>query len=322
MEYYSLIIILISFIGTTLLIKYTATRMVRKQKYRSRLKKYGMLEPGDSAPQKKNSKAKEKTPFVTRVGYAIEKGINLSKYEPILTQSGVQLSAGELFIGRIMTTMICMLIGYFYAFHFVLIILLGVIGFQLPVVYVKKRRKKRLQRCSEQLGDVLGTMANALRAGFSFMQTMKMVADEVDAPLGPEFANALKEINYGVNVEDAFANLIKRLPDKELEIVLNTILIQRSSGGNLTYLLETMQETIIDRGRVKDEVQALTAQGKMSSIVVTLLPILLAVYIRFVNPEYFFMLFSHPLGWGMVIIGVINIILGWLFIKKIVHIEV
>ncbi|ASK61832.1 hypothetical protein CFK37_06500 [Virgibacillus phasianinus] len=83
-----------------------------------------------------------------------------------------------------------------------------------------------------------------------------------------------------------------------------------------------MQETIIDRSRVKDEVNTLTAQGKMSSTVITILPIALAVYLKLVNPEYFQMLFSHPLGWVMVIFGSISIVLGWIFIKKIVHIEV
>jgi tight adherence protein B len=83
-----------------------------------------------------------------------------------------------------------------------------------------------------------------------------------------------------------------------------------------------MQETIFDRSRVKDEVKTLTAQGKMSAIIITILPLALALYIKLVNPEYFQLLFSHPLGWAMVIIGSISIVLGWFFINKIVQIEV
>jgi tight adherence protein B len=221
-----------------------------------------------------------------------------------------------------MVAVIIFMVGNLYNLHVLVCILLGAIGFYLPILYIKNKRKQRLNSSSIQLGEALGTMANALRAGFSFLQAFKMVAEEVDEPLGIEFKKALQDINYGISMEDAFENLLERLPDKELEIVLNTLIIQRASGGNLALLLETMQETIISRSRVKDEVHTLTAQGKMSALVITVLPIALAIYIRLVNPEYYQMLFSHPLGWVMVIVGSISILLGWLFIRKIIHIEV
>ncbi len=308
-----------AFIIITVLSKIILSIIMEKGKYEKRLRKYVFFE---TSKKKKDDNQKEKNSFIKKAGKSLEAFINLSKNEKLLTQSGVQLSLGELLIGRVMVGLVLIMIGYMYDFHFLLLMVCGAVGFYIPIMYVKKKRKKRLNACSEQLGEALGTMANALRAGFSFMQAMKMVAEEIDDPLGPEFLKAIQDINYGVSVEDAFASLLERLPDKELEIVLNTLLIQRSSGGNLAFLLETMQETIIDRSRVKDEVNTLTAQGKMSSVIITLLPIALALYIRLVNPEYFQMLFSHPLGWTMVIVGAINIALGWFFIKKIVHIEV
>ncbi|WP_424411782.1 type II secretion system F family protein, partial [Paenisporosarcina sp.] len=241
----------------------------------------------------------------------MESVFNLTKYEQPLKQSGVKLSPGELFIGRVMLAIIGIAVAYTLHLNFIFSIICGVIGFSLPIMYVKKKRKKRLQMASNQLGEALGTMANSLRAGFSFMQTLNMVAKEVGEPLGPEFLKALQEINYGLTVEEAFQNMLDRLPDKELEIVLNTLIIQRSTGGNLAVLLETMQETIFDRSRVQDEVKTLTAQGKMSAVIITILPIALAIYIKLVNPDYFQLLFSHPLGWAMVIIGSVSVILGW-----------
>jgi len=313
----SLLIAISAFLVVTLFTGIVITMISEKGKYEKRVSKY--------LPIKKEEEKKKKnreSVFVKKVSESMERTIHFSKYETILTQSGLKMTQGELFIWRVIGACAVVGIGYLYELHLLLLIFCGIIGFYLPILYIKRKRKHRLKKCSEQLGNALGTMANALRAGFSFMQAMKMVAEEIEDPLGPEFLNTLKEINYGVKIEDAFDNLLKRLPDRELEMVLTTLLIQRSSGGNLAYLLETMQETIIDRSRVQDEVKTLTAQGKMSSVIITLLPPALALYLTFVNPEYFNMLFSHPLGWGMLIVGGINMILGWVFINKIVHIEV
>lgn len=318
----SVLLALSTFFAVTILFKLVFSMIVTKLLYRKRLKRY-VGQVGMTNEKKVAIPArKEKQSSLKAAAKVIEGLLSLKKHENLLMQSGVKLSQGELLIGRFMVAFICFSIFYLYDLHIIYTVVFGIAGFQLPVMYAKQKRKIRLQRCSEQLGNALGTMANALRAGFSFMQAMKMVAEEIEDPLGPEFLKALEEIKYGIPMETAFESLAERLPDKELAIVLNTILIQRTSGGNLAYLMETMQETIIDRARVRDEVKTLTAQGRMSSVIITLLPIALALYIKFVNPEYFQMLFSHPLGWVMVVAGCMSIILGWFFIKKIVHIEV
>ncbi|MCJ8009231.1 type II secretion system F family protein [Lederbergia wuyishanensis] len=316
------VIIATTFIICTVVFKLLLSLIFEKGKYEKRLRKYVFTLNQTETEKKKEAPRRKKSSFITTAAKGIESIFNLSKQEHLLIQSGVKLSPGELIIGRFLVGLLCMFFGYVRDFHMLVIIVCGVIGFYLPTIYIKNKRKKRLQKCSEQLGSALGTMANALRAGFSFMQAMKMVASEIEDPLGPEFTKALQDINYGIPVEEAFQSLLERLPDKELDLVLNTLLIQRQSGGNLAYLMETMQETIIDRTRVKEEVKTLTAQGRMSAVVITILPVALALYIKLVNPEYFQMLFSHPLGWAMVIMGCLNILLGWLFIKKIVHIEV
>jgi tight adherence protein B len=322
MQNFHSFIIMLTFVISTVLFKLAHSLLFEKGKYEKRLQQYVEFNDVEIVGKKKEVSDQLQNSSLKKVAKGIETVINLSKNEQLLAQSGVKLSLGELFIGRVMLAIIGLSGGYFYEFHFLIIVVSGVIGFYLPMMYVKKKRKKRLQMASKQLGEALGTMANSLRAGFSFMQAMKMVAKEIGEPLGPELLKAIQEINYSITVEDAFQNLLKRLPDNELEMVLNTIIIQRTTGGNLAVLMETMQETIFDRSRVKDEVKALTAQGKLSSIIITILPIALAIYIRLVNPEYFQMLFSHPIGWAMVIYGSLSIILGWFFIKKIVHIEV
>ena len=315
-------LILLVFLITTVLFKIVLSQIFEKKKYEKRLTKYVDFSDLRPSENKKETQNKLENSSLNKVSKWIERVFNLSKYKQPLTQSGVKMSQGELFIARVLLACVSIFVGYILNFHLIVTIICGVIGFGLPIVYVMRKRKQRLKMASNQLGEALGTMANSLRAGFSFMQTLNMVAKEVGDPLGPEFLKALQEINFGITVEEAFENLVNRLPDKELEIVLNTLIIQRSSGGNLAVLLETMQETIFDRCRVQDEVKTLTAQGKMSAVIITILPIALALYIKLVNPDYFQLLFSHPLGWVMVIIGSVSIILGWFFINKIVQIEV
>jgi tight adherence protein B len=195
-------------------------------------------------------------------------------------------------------------------------------GLYLPYLYLINKRKKRLSLLSYQLIETLGMMANSLRAGFSFMQAMQLTGRELPDPLGPEFDRAVREVGLGKPIEEVFESLVNRLPNKELEVVIRAILAQRKSGGNLAELLETMEETIRGRVRILDELKTLTAQGKMSAWVITLIPPGLAVYLYVVNPEYFKPMLNHPLGVLMLSIGSISIILGWLLIQKIIKIEV
>jgi tight adherence protein B len=188
--------------------------------------------------------------------------------------------------------------------------------------FVKRRRNKRLNQLTYQLIEVLGMMGNSMRAGFSFMQAMQLVGKEIPDPLGPEFDRCVRQARLGIPLEAVFAELIDRLPNKELDVVLSAILTQRSSGGNMAELLETMEETIRGRIRVLEELRTLTAQWRMSSWIITLLPVGLAFYLAIVNHDYFSPMLNHPLGLTMLFIGAFLILIGWVLIQKIINIEV
>ncbi len=175
---------------------------------------------------------------------------------------------------------------------------------------------------SSQLLETLGVLANSLRAGFSFMQAMQLAGKETPEPLGPELERAVREAGLGVPLEEVFENMLKRLPNKELEVVVRAILAQRRSGGNLAELLETMEETIRGRVRVLEELRTLTAQGRMSSWIITMLPVGLGLYLYFASADYFTPMLEHPLGWMMLSVAAISIIIGWIVIQKINRIEV
>lgn len=165
-------------------------------------------------------------------------------------------------------------------------------------------------------------MSNSMRAGFSFLQAMKLVGKEMPDPIGPEFERVVREAGLGVPVEEVFENMLIRSPNKELEVVVQAILAQRNSGGNLAGLLETMEETIRGRIRILEELKTLTAQGRMSSWVITMIPVGLALYLFFISPDYFGPMLDHPLGWMLLSAGSFFVILGWFLIQKIVQIEV
>jgi tight adherence protein B len=244
------------------------------------------------------------------------------KLENELESAGIPLKVEEFIIVRVLAFSLSFTLTLFMGGHFLIALLIGLLLGKLPSGYVKKKKKARVSAGAAQLPQALEMMANSMKSGFSFMQAMQLVAKEVPDPLGIEFQRTIKEINLGISMDTAFQNLLQRLPNKDLEIVVTAVLIQRSTGGNLASILETIQETISERVRMKDELQALTSQGRMSALVITLLPVILGLLLNLMNPDYFNPMFSHPLGWVLLGGGTLSGILGWIFIQKVVTIEV
>lgn len=240
----------------------------------------------------------------------------------LLLESGSKLKPEEFLALRFLSAAGLGLIGLFLGITWYINTVLVIIGFAIPKIYLKQKRKKRLASVNYQLIEVLGMMANSMRAGFSFMQAMQLVGKEIPNPLGPEFDRVIRQAGLGVPLEDVFEEMEKRLPNKELEVVIRAILAQRRSGGNLAELLETMEGTIRGRVRILEELNTLTAQGRMSSWIITLLPVVLGLYLALVNREYFAPMLEHPLGWMMLFAGSAFIIIGWMAIQKIIRIEV
>jgi tight adherence protein B len=242
--------------------------------------------------------------------------------EKLLLEAGSKLKPEEFFAFRFFSAIgIGTLLGLLGTPWYFLIVFI-VSGFSYPKIYMKRKRKKRLTSINYQLIEILGMMANSMRAGFSFLQAMQLVGKEVPDPLGPEFDRVVRQVGLGVPLEDVFKEVVERLPNNELEIVVKAILAQRRSGGNLAQLLETMEETVRGRIRILEELNTLTAQGRMSSWIITLIPVGLGLYLSIVNREFFAPMLEHPLGWIMLSTAVISTTIGWILIQKIIRIEV
>lgn len=197
-------------------------------------------------------------------------------------------------------------------------VLVGILmGFALLGMRIRRRRKK----FTNQLGDMLTMVANALRAGFSFMQAFELISREMDAPMGREVQLVVNEVNLGNTLEYALDNMQRRVASPDFELVVTAVLIQRQVGGDLASILDTISETIAERVRMRREVMTLTAQGRMSGIVLALTPIVLAIIMNIISPGYMRPLFETELG-RLFMMGAIGMeVIGFLIIRKIVNIH-
>ena len=195
------------------------------------------------------------------------------------------------------------------------------VGVFSGLFYLSRSIRIRRQKFVNQLGDCLMMVANALRAGFSFMQAMELVSREMDAPLGSEFRKVIGEMNVGSSLEKALSNMSKRMESSDFDLVVTAVLIQRQVGGNLSQILDTISDTIRERIRMKAEILTLTAQGRFSGLILLALPFVVCGFIMVMNPGYLQPMLSSTAGKIALLLGMILEFIGYVVIKRIVSID-
>jgi tight adherence protein B len=205
----------------------------------------------------------------------------------------------------------------------------ALIGFLLPRMWLGRRKGGRLNAFNKQLPDTITLLANGLRAGSSFLQAVELVVRESRPPISTEFSRVIREVNLGLPFEAAMENMVRRVKSEDLELMATAINIQHTVGGNLAEILDSIAFTIRERIRIKGEIRTLTAQQRLSGYVVGFLPIGLAGFLFVAAPNFMEPMFQKPpdafgLPLGVVILamGAFMMFLGFLFIRKIVDIEV
>lgn len=201
-------------------------------------------------------------------------------------------------------------------------LLCGMFGLALPLLLRAQRQEARQRKFEEQTPDMLQLLTASLRAGHSFAQAMEMVAAEMPPPLAAEFAWAAGETKLGVSLETALGRMLERVPSADLDLIITAILIQLPLGGNLAEILGAIAETIRERVRVQGEVRTLTAEGRLSALVLILLAPALVFLLHLRNPDYFQPLLATGLGRSLIIEAVLGQILGAFLIKKMVELDV
>lgn len=198
----------------------------------------------------------------------------------------------------------------------------GGLGLFLPYQLLVRKGKKRIKKFEQQLPDALDLLARGLKAGHAFPSGLQQVAKEMPDPLGTEFSVVYSEFSHGMDMSSALLGLCRRIDLRDFNFFTTAVLIQRETGGNLTDILEKIAVLIRERFQLRNQVQALTAEGRLSGLILVLLPPVLVVLLMFANPGYESVLFNHPVGQIMTGAAVLFQLMGMLLIRKIVNIKV
>jgi len=192
----------------------------------------------------------------------------------------------------------------------------------LPILWVRSRRAKRLRSVEGQLPEALDFISRALVAGHSLPMSLELLAEEIGPPLAGELRKTVDEYNVGASMEQSLENLSERVPSVDIRFFASAIMTQSRTGGSLHELLDGLADTIRERGTLRGQVRALTANGRMTAIVLSALPAFLAAIMYFVNTEYFMLLVGHPVGKTLLFVAVCSQFAAYFVIQKIVDIKV
>ena len=250
---------------------------------------------------------------------ASERGSRIARW---IEQSGTKASVSLMLLISIVAGVICA-IGLLVVVRVPWSMVAGFfIGASLPFMVLKVKRNRRLRAFEEQFPEALDLIARALKAGHAFATGLKMAADELQEPVGPEFRKTFDEQNFGLPLKDALDNLTFRIPVLDVRFFATAVLIQRETGGNLSEILENLAHVVRERFKILRQVRVYTAHGRLTGYVLLALPSVLGLALSFINPDHMNMLFRERMGQMLLMTAAGMQTAGFLWIRQIVKIEV
>lgn len=255
----------------------------------------------------------------------LAKGAVGEKLELQLERADLTISPGEFVFARFGLALILGVIPVFVipsVMAYVVAVAGLVVGYNLPKIWLNRRRKQRIDKLNQQLPEALTIISNALKAGFGLLQALNNAAEHLPHPISTELSRTIHEMNVGSSVEEAMVGLSERSGSYDLDIVVTAILVQRTVGGNLGEILDTVAGTMRERIRIRGEIQTLTAQQKLTGIVIGMLPIGVGVMFQIMSPGYVAPLFQTLLGQIMLGTAAVLEVVGVMIIQRILNIEV
>jgi tight adherence protein B len=257
----------------------------------------------------------------------------MQRLEDDLAQADIPMKPSEYILVRLVLAAIGYLFGLYGMGFIHSAIFLAVLGFFIPSIAIKFYQRRRRTKFVSQLADALMLLTNSLRSGYGFLKGLELIAKEMGDPIGKELNRMLREVSLGATVEQALLNLGRRVNSQDLDIVISAFLIQKDVGGNLTEIMEKVAETIRERIRIQGDIRVLTAQGRLSGLIVGLLPVGLFLFFVLRAPDYFQPLLSSPkisffaglavpVGVLMLVGAFLWQVVGGYFIYRIINIRV
>ncbi|KAF0091263.1 MAG: tight adherence protein B [Fusobacteria bacterium] len=296
----------------------------KKVKIRNRLETYtsNIVKSEYKEVDVKIGSKKEKFTILGLIGKILPLENYFQKKKVLLTQARLLIKPEE-FFG------ICLIVGFIFTLiffllfdHFIFAIIGFVIGFKIPGIYVKSIKKSRAKKLNNQLPEALSIIANGLRAGLSFNQALMIAGKEMDAPIAEDFNRIVHENVLGKEMEEALKDFAERTADDDVEILVTAVLIQRQVGGNLSEILDTISNTIRERVKLKGDISTMTAQAKLSAVIIGLIPPIIFAILYALNKEFMLPLFTTLLGNIMIIAAVTMQAIGVFILVKMLDLKV
>jgi tight adherence protein B len=258
-------------------------------------------------------------PALDRMFGGTAKGSRLTTW---IEQSGVKTTLSTVLLMAVVMAGVMALVMNIAVGNLFAMALGALLGFSLPFLYLNFKRGRRMRKFEEEFPEALDLIARALKAGHAFVTGLKMVADEMEDPVGPEFRKTFDEQNFGLPMKDALENLTARVPSLDVRFFSTAVLIQRETGGNLSEILENLAHVVRERFKILRQVRVYTAHGRMTGYVLLALPAVLCIALSFINPDHMNLLFRERMGQMLLMAALTMQGIGYVWIRQVVKIEV
>jgi len=312
------------FVGVVLVIEggYLALRAMRQRgadRVRRRLRRFVEHHREMSATDITRQNIYSEVPWFNALLKQLAKGKQLSL---LIEQANAPYTIGFYLLLTALLGALGTTLALIYRQGFALGLVYSLIGAALPYLFLTVRKGQRMEKFQRQFPETLELLARAMRAGHSFASAIRMVGEEFGDPVGPEFARVVEEINFGVPAQEALSNITRRVESQDLKFFVVAVIVQRETGGNLAEIVEKIGTLIRQRFVLQGKIKALSAEGKLSAVVLVLLPVFLALYFFITQREYLMTLFTDPIGRYMVAGAAVMMAFGILVMHRMVQIKV
>ena len=288
---------------------------------RSRLDVYGRMDGGAAVAQAAPGWQPKKERLYGATEAALERTRIWQATMRLLERAGSHLRPAELAYGSLLVGVGAGAIAGILGASFAGAVLVGLAALAAPALWLSHKAHRRLKAFDAQLADVLMTMSASLRVGQSFTHSMGAIVSDGMAPASEEFERVLQESKLGRTLDASLAAMADRIKSDDLRFVLMSVAIQREVGGSLADLFMTVSETVRERHHFRQKVSALTAMGRMSAYFLIAMPFLTALMIELLSPGYLAPLFNTSVGHVLIVVMFAMMVVGSLFLKKIVSIK-
>jgi tight adherence protein B len=253
---------------------------------------------------------------------ALEQLPFMASLTDMIEQAGHSFLAHRLVLAAAAFSAAGVVAGWVFTHNVLLAALAGAVAGALPFLKISRDRTKRIQKIEEQLPEAVDMMKRALRAGHPFSGAIKLVSEELGAPLGKEFSTTFADLNYGNDIRRAMLGLLQRVPSIPVMALVTSVLVQKETGGNLAEILGQISAVVRGRFRLERKIRTLSAEGRLSAWILALVPIVLFGVISFTSPDYLPTLTEDPLGQQLIIVGGVMGVIGIFWIRRIIRIDV